>query len=394
MNKGGFMNDMSFGFDSTSHWEQEDIEASHFLTKNYHIYASGRFETIRLPAVDQQQLLDLINTTFHRIAQDNDSNPVVIGAIPFDTTQRSMLHFYRQHQKQNTASFTQFKHQQQYPSFKLHSQKGLVSKQQFAKAIDQALVQFDQNNLEKIVLSQAVDFELSHQQSPYDLVHTLADQNKHAFSFVIPVEDNAHLLGVSPELLISKQGHIVKSNPLAGSRPLSEDNRINQKHIDDLYASKKDLHEHQIVVDSVFENLKPFCEKLSVSEQPEILKTTTMLHLSTVFEGQLKNAQTNALALALSLHPTPAICGSPTQLSKKFILEHEGYDRHYFAGLVGWMDAEGNGEWAVTIRCGLLSERNLRLYAGAGIVKGSEAEFEWNETEAKMQTLLKALNLV
>ena len=107
----------------------------------------------------------------------------------------------------------------------------------------------------------------------------------------------------------------------------------------------------------------------------------------------MKNEQTNALALALSLHPTPAICGSPTLLSKHFILEHEGYDRNYFAGLVGWMDADGNGEWAVTIRCGLLSERNLRLYAGAGIVKGSEAELEWNETEAKMQTLLKTLNL-
>ncbi|ALJ86083.1 TPA: isochorismate synthase [Acinetobacter baumannii] len=386
------MNYMSLGFDGTSHRAQEDIEASCFLTQNYHLYTSERVETIRLAAENQQQLLDTIGAAFKHVTQDQDSNPVVIGAIPFDTTQPSMLHFYRQHQKQNTASFTQFEHQQQFGSFKLNSQKRLVSKQQFANAIDQALIQFDHNNLEKIVLSQAVDFELSHQQSPYDLVHTLAAQNQHAFSFVIPVEDNAHLLGASPELLISKQGHIVKSNPLAGSRPLSEDDRINQKNIEDLYASTKDLHEHQIVVDSVFKNLKPFCQKLSVSEQPEILKTTTMLHLSSVFEGQLKNEQTNALALALSLHPTPAICGSPTQLSKHFILEYEGYDRNYFAGLVGWMDADGNGEWAVTIRCGLLSERNLRLYAGAGIVKGSEAELEWNETEAKMQTLLKTLN--
>ena len=78
---------------------------------------------------------------------------------------------------------------------------------------------------------------------------------------------------------------MLKNNPLAGSRPLSEDDRINQKNIEDLYASTKDLHEHQIVVDSVFKNLKPFCQKLSVSEQPEILKTTTMLHLSSVLKG-------------------------------------------------------------------------------------------------------------
>lgn len=83
------------------------------------------------------------------------------------------------------------------------------------------------------------------------------------------------------------------------------------------------------------------------------------------------------------------MCGTPTQLAKDFILQHEGYERGYYTGLVGWMDAEGNGEWVVTIRCGLLNDKKLRLYAGAGIVEGSDPESEWRETEDKMKTILR-----
>lgn len=384
------MNDMSLSIDYAFEPIQ-NCKSSCFLTKNYQIYTSELIETVRLAAENQEKLLTNIKNIFRRLSQDKATNPVLVGAIPFDTTQPSTLNIYRQHQKKNTESVQNLaKHQ--HHSLILNGQQRLVAREHFAKKIDEALQLFEKNNLEKVVLSQAVDFELEHPQDPYTLVQTLAQKNAHAFSFAIPVEGNAYLLGASPELLISKQDQMVRSNPLAGSRPLSDDEHINQARIHDLYASAKDLYEHQIVVDSVFKHLQPFCQNLSVLEKPEILKTTTMMHLSTVFEGQLKSKQTNALELALSLHPTPAICGAPTQLAKDFILKHEGYDRHYFAGLIGWMDAQGNGEWVVTIRCGLLTEKNLRLYAGAGIVQGSEAELEWNETEAKMQTLLKTLN--
>ncbi|MBJ9986745.1 isochorismate synthase [Acinetobacter sp. S40] len=385
------MNDMSLSIDYAFEPIQ-NCKSSCFLTKDYQLYTSELIETVRLAAENQEKLLTTIQNIFSRLSQDKATNPVLVGAIPFDTAQPSTLNIYRQHQKQYAESVNDLAKHQKDHSLTLNGQQRLVAREHFAKKIDEALQQFEKNNLEKIVLSQAVDFELKHPQNPYTLVQTLAQKNAHAFSFAIPVEGNAHLLGASPELLIFKQDQVVRSNPLAGSRPLSDHEHINQTRIHDLYASVKDLYEHQIVVDSVFKHLKPFCQDLSLSEKPEILKTTTMMHLSTVFEGQLKSKQTNALELALSLHPTPAICGAPTQLAKDFILKHEGYDRHYFAGLVGWMDAEGNGEWVVTIRCGLLTENNLRLYAGAGIVKGSEAELEWNETEAKMQTLLKTLN--
>lgn len=117
-----------------------------------------------------------------------------------------------------------------------------------------------------------------------------------------------------------------------------------------------------------------------------------MLHLSSIFTGQLRQGAADALNLALDLHPTPAVCGTPTDLAKNFIIENENYDRHYYTGLVGWMDSKGNGEWVVTIRCGLLFDNRMTLYAGAGIVKGSDADAEWHETESKLQTILGAFS--
>ncbi|WP_343682060.1 isochorismate synthase [Acinetobacter baylyi] len=382
------MNDMNLSIDHAIELNI-NLESSCFLTKDYRLLASDLAEVVKLAACDYEKLSQTITDSFQKLKKDPNANPILVGAIPFDTTQASSLNIYRNHRKQRQLVISS---KITHSPLSISNQKPLIKPQDFAHTINIAIDQFRCDQLEKVVLSQAVDFELSQSQNPFDLVDTLAKENPHAFSFAIPVEDNAYLLGASPELLISKNDLTVRSNPLAGSRPLSEDENINQSRIHELYASEKDLNEHQIVVDSVLENLKPFCQKLKVLEKPEILKTATMLHLSTVFDGQLKKQSDNALQLALALHPTPAICGSPTEPAKQFILEHEGYDRHYFAGLVGWMDAQGNGEWAVTIRCGLLNDKKIRLYAGAGIVMGSQAELEWSETEVKMQTLLKTLS--
>ena len=382
------MNDMNLSIDYAIE-PDIDLKSSCFLTKDYQLLASDLVEVMKLAASDYEKLSKSIQESFQKLKTDPNANPILVGAIPFDTTQPSSLNIYRHHCKQKQVAISS---KTSHSSLHISNKQALVQRQNFGHTIDAAIDQFSNDQLNKVVLSQAVDFELSQSPNPFDLVDTLARRNPQAFSFVIPVEDEAYLLGASPELLISKNDRTVRSNPLAGSRPLSDDEDVNRSSINELYGSNKDLYEHQIVVDSVLENLKPFCEDLNFSEKPEILKTTTMLHLSTVFDGLLKSEQSNALQLALSLHPTPAICGSPTALAKDFILKNEGYDRHYFAGLVGWMDSEGNGEWAVTIRCGLLNEKKIRLYAGAGIVMGSEAELEWNETEAKMQTLLKTLN--
>lgn len=121
------------------------------------------------------------------------------------------------------------------------------------------------------------------------------------------------------------------------------------------------------------------------------MPTATLWHLSTVLKGILKRSDTDALTLALALHPTPAVCGYPTAAARKAIEEVETFDRGLFTGITGWMDADGNGEWAVTIRCGIVGSATVRIFAGAGIVEGSVPELEWAETNAKMLPMFETL---
>lgn len=118
-----------------------------------------------------------------------------------------------------------------------------------------------------------------------------------------------------------------------------------------------------------------------------------MWHLSTEVRGELADPSTSSVALAASLHPTPAVCGSPTDRAREAIREIEPFDRHFYTGMVGWCNDSGDGEWVVTIRCAEVGERFLRLYAGAGIVAGSKPEAELAETSAKFRTMLQALGL-
>lgn len=362
-----------------------------FSTKNYHLTVKDFVKTINTPAANITLFNDEIAKCFDEMKKQGSRNPILIGAIPFDITKKSSLNFYADYQKkpQKTSNFHPLRDRDQV---EVVNKSLLIQRQKFEGAVQLALNAFEAKKVEKVVLSQAVEYEFDHQQKPENLLSALLKQNPNAYNFVIPVEHNHYILGASPELLLSKQDRIVSSNPLAGSRPKSN---ISEKDLcskQELHHSEKDQNEHRIVVENILKNLVSYCVELKVSEFPDILETSTMLHLSSEFQGVLKRQAPNALNLALELHPTPAVCGSPTDVAKQFILDHEGYDRHYYTGLVGWMDADGNGEWVVTIRCGLLSENKMRVYAGAGIVKGSDAEAEWFETEAKMQTMLNIFN--
>jgi isochorismate synthase len=116
-----------------------------------------------------------------------------------------------------------------------------------------------------------------------------------------------------------------------------------------------------------------------------------MWHLGTRIVGELQDDDASALELALALHPTPAVCGHPGTAAKAFIERHEGFQRNYFAGLVGWMDLHGDGEWAVTIRCAEIAANQVTLFAGAGIVAGSDPRLELAETQAKLATMWGAM---
>ncbi len=137
--------------------------------------------------------------------------------------------------------------------------------------------------------------------------------------------------------------------------------------------------------------MAPYCSTIDVPARPSLIRTAAMWHLSTTVTGTLAHPEVSALEIASSLHPTPAVCGTPTPLAREVIRETEPFDRGFFTGIVGWGDADGNGEWVVTIRCAEAEERMLRLYAGAGVVAASVPEDETAETAAKFRTFLHAV---
>jgi len=185
----------------------------------------------------------------------------------------------------------------------------------------------------------------------------------------------------------------VVANPLAGSVPRSPDPAEDRRRADALLVSAKDRWEHSVVVDAVRQSLEPLCATLTVPSEPSLVQTNSMWHLSTVVTGTVADPSVSALRLATALHPTPAVCGTPTDAARAAIAEYEAFDRGFYTGMVGWSDTRGDGEWVVTIRCAVTDGRNLRLYAGAGVVAESDPEAELAETSAKFRTLLDGLGL-
>ncbi|MHC3816869.1 isochorismate synthase DhbC [Streptomyces sp. DT9] len=243
----------------------------------------------------------------------------------------------------------------------------------------------------KVVLARTLELTSS---APLDLpamLQRLARRDPVSYTFALPTGKDRTLIGASPELLVSRHGQQVVANPLAGSTPRSSDLAEDVRRAATLLESVKDLHEHAVVVDAVHQALAPHCAELTVPARPTLIRTATMWHLSTTVTGTLSSPDTSALSLACALHPTPAVCGTPTATARQVIAETEPFDRGFFTGVVGWGDTGGDGEWVVTIRCAEAEERTLRLYAGAGIVAASEPEAETAETAAKFRTFLSAV---
>lgn len=259
--------------------------------------------------------------------------------------------------------------------------------------VAQALACIDAGTLEKVVMSRALTLDL--RVDVPGLLAALIERNPKAYNFAIPLDGGPTrcLVGSSPELLLSKHGERIASNPLAGSIARSPDSEEDARHAKALLRSVKDMREHAHVADAVADALAPWCRRLSVPAEPGLRATPTMWHLSTEISGELRDPRTPSLALALALHPTPAVCGHPTREARALIEAVEGFSRGMFTGLVGWCDGNGDGEWAVSIRCAEIDEEQATLYAGAGIVAGSDPLAELAETRAKMATMLQAMGL-
>jgi menaquinone-specific isochorismate synthase len=228
-------------------------------------------------------------------------------------------------------------------------------------------------------------------EEPFDarvLLRRLADRYPDCFTFACD-----GMIGATPELLVRRAGNQVSALVLGGTLPRGADPAQDQALGEELLASAKNNEEHAYAVDSIREALGPLCQALDVEARPSLLKFPNLQHLGTRVRGTLADGQTSrsALGLAAAVHPPAAVCGTPPGVALELIRDLEHMDRERYAGPVGWVDADGNGEWGIALRCGQLSGRTARLFAGCGIVAGSEPAAELAETLVKLQPMRGAL---
>ena len=210
------------------------------------------------------------------------------------------------------------------------------------------------------------------------------------FTYLITGADGTAFAGASPELLIRRSGDRAFAQPMAGSVARgatdAEDDRLARQ----LEDSAKDAVEHRVVSEFVVDALRPFARSVA-ARSPEVVRFTNIQHLATSVTAELTSPPADALELAAALHPTPAVGGWPREAADAMIDELEGMERGWYAGAVGWIDGNGDGEFAVALRCGLLWEDGARLYAGVGVMPDSDPARELEETELKFKALLTAL---
>jgi isochorismate synthase len=264
----------------------------------------------------------------------------------------------------------------------------------FVAAVTTALGHIAANELQKVVLARKViiDFEL-----PVDVGATVAAlRTRERSSTIFAVTSPGFaFVGASPELLVEREGAVVRSVPLAGTVRMTGDSGSDQAAVARLIASAKQNLEHRLVVDVVAAQLQGCTETLHVPAEPEVLWLRQMAHLATPIAGRLEGDPLNwpsALELAASLHPTPAVGGSPRAAALEIIAELEPGGRGLYAGPVGWVDANGNGQFVIGIRSCEVTGRSASVYAGAGIVAGSDPQDELAETSIKLDTMLGALS--
>ncbi|MGO9342286.1 MAG: isochorismate synthase MenF [Acidimicrobiales bacterium] len=263
----------------------------------------------------------------------------------------------------------------------------------FVDGVRTALRHIETGRLQKVVLARRVILDFA---SHVDVTATVAAlRRREQSSTIFCVASPGHsFVGASPELLVARDGPVVRSVPLAGTVPMTGDAATDQTAVARLVASTKENLEHRLVVDAVAAQLAARCRTLRVPDDPDVLWLRQIAHLATSISGRLDGepaAWPSALELAAALHPTPAVGGSPRAEALEMIALLEPQGRGLYAGPVGWVDAGGNGQFVIGIRSSEVTRNSASVHAGAGIVAGSDPSDELAETSFKLDTMLGAL---
>ncbi len=276
-----------------------------------------------------------------------------------------------------------------YPNLGDHTLESHPSVSDWTAAVEEAVGAIDDAAIDKVVLARSVVVRSDSAPNGFDLVSHLERSYRQCYGFGWR-SNGATFLGASPELLVRLNDGEVVSNPLAGSARRGEGDEEDRILAEALMRSVKDRVEHSFVVDDVADRLSPFVESLAVPSRPSLKKMATVQHLSTRITGAARRG-TRVLNLVGALHPTPAVGGTPRAEAQAFIDKVESFDRGWYTGGIGWFDSDGDGEFAIALRCGLLEGTRAHIFAGAGIVADSHADLELLETRLKFRPMLELL---
>ena len=366
-----------------------------FVNNEFGVAAQGVAKNVKpsdvlksLQAIDHQNSTNILN-----------SGPIAIGCIPFDSNQPHEFLIPRVvvgRTPNNEEWITVI--DEAIPNFadepkKLFRQTNFViapgvAVEHYLEAVRLTRDAVRNGDFAKAVIAR--DLEIT-SDTPIDIQNVLLrlrNTYKQSYRFLFD-----GFLGASPELLVSVDGAEVESYPLAGTAQRTGDKQLDIQLAEQLIASTKNQLEHRIVIDMVHDTLLPWCSYLDWQPEPSIVEIGNVQHLGTEISGRLSEPRPSVLELAYALTPTPALGGYPREEAHRHIQKVEGFDRGRYGGAIGYVSANGDGCFAVSIRCAEISENRLhaRLFAGGGIVGDSEPLSELAETDAKFQAMLRAI---
>ena len=276
-----------------------------------------------------------------------------------------------------------------FESQKFQWGQGTLTEQQWETRVAQAIAKIDKSEIDKVVLARDLIATTDHEIDVRPVLGKLAENYPATWVFAVD-----GLIGATPELLLRLSRGMVTSRVLAGTIPRTGDDARDLALAGSLARSSKDLEEHEYAVRSVAEALEPFCSSTNVPEAPFVLHLANVMHLATDVTGALLESKNHvdAFALLKSLHPSAAVCGTPRNIAFDVIDEIEGMNRGRYAGPVGWIDARGDGELGIALRSGQVTGNEIRIFAGCGIVAGSDPVVELAESNAKFSAMRSALS--
>ena len=364
------------------------------IYKSHVVKGAHRFEQARQWWREQVNALDI-----HNNVHGTGTGPILFTSFAFDEAEDSILIIPKVVVGQRNGkswitwigatpqpALQTTTPQSQPLSLSWSGSNGDVWQDRVARAVEK--IKNDQ--LEKVVLARFVTGTSQEKIDQRKLLTQLASEYPSTW-----VYSNHGLVGATPELLVRLSKSLITSRILAGTIRKTGDDERDLALAGSLARSSKDLEEHEYAVRSVAEALSPFCTSTNVPETPFVLHLSNVMHLATDVTGVLADSTNPAdiFDLVARLHPSAAVCGTPTELAKRTIDEIEAISRGRYAGPIGWIDAKGDGELGIALRCGQISNdgHSIRIYAGCGIVAGSDPEREYAESQAKLLPMRSAL---